>query len=797
MLAASIGEHMRQVLQSRATTLLRRPAVRVLVGLLALGGSALVFLPLFGLPGFELSLALAIAVGTLGGGVGIAAAAQERRILQGQEPGLKDLPRPERPGPAVASALGAALLLNVAVLLPPFLSSTLYALLTTQCDPFELVGFYPLLTLPSAALSATAGVLCGFWARRPGRAVLAYIGLVLLSGLHTAWPIVFGPQVYAFNHFLGHLPGPLYDEALTITPRLAWFRLETLLLTGLLALLTSYTLDVREGRLTRPRLGLGAWASLVLLVGAVALIEARAPALGLRMTDAWLAEQLGGVRDTPHFRLHYPRGMDRQNLERLVRDMEFRHAQLSRFLGQAPSERIRVYVYRTDEEKQALVGAGRTQFAKPWRYELHINDRPFPHTSLHHELAHVMAAPFGSGPFRVTTRLGFWPLMGVIEGFAVAADDPVQGELTLHQWAAGMRRQKLAPDMRKLMGTEGFYQSAAARAYTVAGSFLRYLADTYGPEKVRTLYAHADFQAAYGRTLDELVTEWERFLDTMPLDEGAASRAFVRFRTGSLFTRTCAREVARLQKDAQASLASDPQEALELYTRSAELQPEEPYWVIGRALALDQLDRSAEAAQLLATLAEKVKEQPALEAEVAMDQAELALRLEQLGEARRHLERVLALAPSPELSRTALVRLSALDSPSRLKTVELYLRSPQEELRLLRLALALEVDRKEPYLNYLLGRRLGQVGDPALGMEYLQRALSAGSPLPQPVLREALKSLVENAYLAGDCGAVRHHVGALPDFGPGFKAEALEWTARCDFEDAAFQGPLVPRQAFR
>ena len=367
------------------------------------------------------------------------------------------------------------------------------------------------------------------------------------------------------------------------------------------------------------------------------------------MTHEYLAEQLGGTRDTEHFRLHYPRGMDREAVERLSRDLEFRHHQLSQFLGGAPTERIHVYLYKTEEEKQALVGAGRTQFAKPWLAELHINDKPFPHTSLHHELAHVMAGPAGSGPFRVTTRLGLWPLMGVIEGFAVAADDPIQGELTLHQWAAGMRRQKLAPDMRKLMGTEGFYQSAPSRAYTVAGSFLRFLADTYGPEKVRALYAHADFQRAYGRPLDELVTEWERYVDALPLDEAAISRAFLRFRTGALFTRACAREVARLQKTAQEALASDPQEALELYRRATELQPEEPTYPMGQAIALDQLDRTTEAAQLLATLAAqpKVKEQPALEAEVVMDQADMALRLNQLAEAQGYLERVLASGAQP------------------------------------------------------------------------------------------------------------------------------------------------------
>ena len=70
---------MRQVL-FRAKELLRRPPVLVLAGALALGGSALVFVPLFGVPGLELGLALSICVGLLGGGVGIAAVHQERRL---------------------------------------------------------------------------------------------------------------------------------------------------------------------------------------------------------------------------------------------------------------------------------------------------------------------------------------------------------------------------------------------------------------------------------------------------------------------------------------------------------------------------------------------------------------------------------------------------------------------------------------------------------------------------------------------------------------------------------------------
>ncbi|MCE9666714.1 tetratricopeptide repeat protein [Myxococcus stipitatus] len=786
---------MEQVL-TRALALSRRPAVLAILLLLAAGGSALVFLPLFGIPGFELGLAMAVAVGVLGGGTGVAAAALERRILLGEDPRPARATRAQGAGGATSRALGAALLLNVAALVPPLLASTLFAWLRTECDPFELVGFYPMLALPSAVLASASGVLCGFAARRPSRGVGLHLLLVLLSLVPTVWPIVAGPQVFAFNHFLGHLPGPLYDEALALTPALGWFRLETLLWAWVFSGLAAALLDARTGRLSRS--GARGWGlvGLALPLVAIAFLEARGPQLGTRMTDGHLARELGGVRDTEHFRLHYPRGKAREDVDRLARDMEFRWMQVHRFLGVAPTERIRVWLYRDEEQKQRLVGAGRTQYAKPWRLELHIQDKAFPHSTLHHELAHVMAAPAGSGPFRVTTHLGLWPLMGVIEGFAVAADGPAQGDLTLHQWAAGMRRQKLAPDMRKLMGPEGFYQSAPARAYTVAGSFLLYLAETYGTDRLRALYAHADFDEAYGRPLGELVGEWEHFVDALPLDEAAIARAFARFRAGSLFSRACAREVARLTESARASLATDPADALERYTRAASLQPEEPGFHLGEAAALSALERYDEATAVLEQLSSKVKGQGVSEAEVAMARADVESRRQRPAEARRHLDAVLALDATPELTRTAQVKEAALESTARKEPIDAYFLAPREELRLLMLARALQAVPSDPYLNYLLGRRLQQVNAPALASEYLQRAL-ADESLPSALRREAQRLKVEASYLAGDCGAVRHEVGVLPDFGPAFKATALEWVERCDFEEKTFRGPLVPRQAFR
>ena len=51
-----------------------------------------------------------------------------------------------------------------------------------------------------------------------------------------------------------------------------------------------------------------------------------------------------------------------------------------------------------------------------------------------------------SPPFGVcATAFGMFPNAAIVEGLAVAADNPVD-DLTLHEWAAGMRQQKLLPD---------------------------------------------------------------------------------------------------------------------------------------------------------------------------------------------------------------------------------------------------------------------------------------------------------------------------------------------------------------
>ena len=435
----------------------------------------------------------------------------------------------------------------------PFVAAVLRTALTTRCSPFAQAGFFPLLVAPAALLAASAGVFCRIAFPARARWLAAYVLLLLASIAWTVWPLVLGPQVFAFNFFVGWFPGPLYDEALRVAPALGWFQLETVLWAAVLGTLAAALFPAPGPAHARHRARV--LAALAILGVAIAGLEMGAVRLGFRSSDAAVRSALGGRTETEHAEIVYPREKPPEEVERLRRDVEFRLAQLSRFFG-APPATVRVYVFRSPEEKQRWVGAGGTQFAKPWLGSVFLNDAPFPHPTLKHELAHLAAGAFGSRPFRVTSRWGL-PIMGVVEGVAVAADDP-SGELTLHAWAAGMRRQGLMPDLRTLLGPAGFWSAAPARAYTAAGSFLRYLQETNGTERLQRLLPHGDFTAAYGRSLDALVAEWERMLDALPLDESAVNRAFARFRAPSLFRRACAREVAGLAEEAHAPRLEQP-----------------------------------------------------------------------------------------------------------------------------------------------------------------------------------------------------------------------------------------------
>ncbi len=434
------------------------------------------------------------------------------------------------------------------------------------CGPAHGALYWALVALPGAVLAGLVGLTLGALFHARGRATLL---ASLLVPAFIVWSVVrfyVTPTIFAYDPFFGFYPGAIYDERIPLGLPLVSYRLGTLgWIVAFASLLTAAwgpraTLSLARLRerwpaltlaLTGAALGLGVW-----LAG---------PSLGHRHTARQIADELEGEAWSRRCVVWYDRSIDSRQARLTARDCDVRVSQLEAFYGVRVSRRIAVFLFANAAQKQSLMGAADTYIAKPWRYEVYLQYAAFPHPVLKHELAHVVAAEMAPGPLHITARASALPVPGLIEGAAVAAAWEGESESTPHQWSRAMLEAGMAPRVASLASL-GFFASASVTAYTAAGSFCRWLHDSFGAERFRRLYATGDFAGVYGRSLPSLERAWHGFLRTVPVSERTLTRARTRFRRASVFGRTCPYELEDLSDDAARHLeAGDLRRALDEY----------------------------------------------------------------------------------------------------------------------------------------------------------------------------------------------------------------------------------------
>jgi hypothetical protein len=520
-------------------------------------GIGLENLSLFARIGFEHALATSLLGSLVGIDVGgWLARAQQRRAVA---------PHTHR---QVLASLAVAVGLAIGLTLIPITLAAVVGLWKTTCDwSFGLVAEFgmPIVSTALAALvSYSIVTLVGaqrrFWSR-----LLPWLALVITAG-HGLWRFYSAPPVFSYNPIVGYFPGNLYDEDIRLSAAFWWARADAVSLVIALCAASVWRFDPashaaswRGAKLQRPA-SIAAAISLLALLSFAAL-RSQAGQLGYSIDASDIDRTLGSTLTTKHFNIHYDAAAPfAKDIELIADDHEFRYQQVVARLGIAPKGRIDSYYFANTDQKARWMGARDVEMAKPWRREIYLDHREFPHSSLRHEIAHIVAGAAGDPWFAVSAQrvLGM-PLRinpGLIEGMAVALDWPggFERNQTPHQAVRVIQAMGQQPTLRDLMSL-GFLSMSSSTSYTTAGSFVHFLFETYGADKVRKYYGNGgDIMDAFGIDAVTMQSNWRDMLATIAISNDVITANRERFRQGSVFSRPCPHAIAKAQRAAETAM---------------------------------------------------------------------------------------------------------------------------------------------------------------------------------------------------------------------------------------------------
>jgi len=522
----------------------RTAAVVSAIGLFAIG-----FLPLFGGPGYEISLAAGL---ILPSAAAIATALDVVRAESVVAP-VALVGRGVGSG-LVLAALGFA----TTILHGLRIAATSGSLAAGFCDLGGGALGYALTGGAGAVMGGAWGAVAGQFVRKAKRprlvCTLAGIVVPLASALVSVARFYTSPMIFAFDPFAGYFSGTLYDTVIDAGTSLLTYRLGSLCTLVALALVASVLVRDERGALRVADLRASIPARTRLALGLVATISSatltfEGAELGHWQTTATIERALGGFRAGSRCDVVYPDGERADQIALLVKDCDEELSHDESVLGTHFDGRLTAFFFRDANEKKHFMGAGDTYIAKPWRREVYLQLHSYPHPVLGHEVAHVVAGSFARGPFRITGALdGWWPNPGLIEGIAVAAS-PEEDELTHAQWARAMMELGILPPMRQIFSF-GFLGESSAKNYTLAGAFVEWVLAKWGTDVVRRWYGGEPLTALAGLDWDALDAQFRAWVGAQPLGPEARTYAKGRFDRPSVFGRTCPHVVDALRRQA-------------------------------------------------------------------------------------------------------------------------------------------------------------------------------------------------------------------------------------------------------
>ncbi|MCK6445616.1 MAG: hypothetical protein L6Q99_04425 [Planctomycetes bacterium] len=210
---------------------------------------------------------------------------------------------------------------------------------------------------------------------------------------------------------------------------------------------------------------------------------------------------------TKHFDVRYePGSRAGAFVEREAARAERDHAEICEALGVEPKGRYQLFLYDDVADLSATTGtSGTGGFSSGDQSHIPVNDDQ----TRFHELVHVIA-------YGRLQKAGNEPRnLFFAEGLANALLEHVHG-VHVHAVARFYLDRKVLPPLAEMAGAADFYAWLGARpgfnAYDVAGSYLRFLLDTYGTKKTTRYYMGATASVAFGVDEPKVEKAWREAL---------------------------------------------------------------------------------------------------------------------------------------------------------------------------------------------------------------------------------------------------------------------------------------------
>jgi tetratricopeptide (TPR) repeat protein len=316
----------------------------------------------------------------------------------------------------------------------------------------------------------------------------------------------------------------------------------------------------------------------------------------------------------------------------------------------------------------------------------------------------------------------------------------------------------------------------AGVSYALAGSFCKFLIDSFGIDRFKKLYQSGDFVLTYTRALPSLLTDWRMIVHRQQFTTNDSIKAQYFFCRSSIFGKECARVIANINSETRELLARHEfEKALASTERSLRLS-KTPEAAFQKTAALFELRKFKDVADFMETQLRDTSFGSAL-LPLHLRLGDAYWAMDSLVHAKQEYEKMARFHLNASYEEACILRLESLKNEQDCSELQVYFTYSMEDTvrmdRLLKLS--------SPIAQYLLARELA-------GKEKYSEACSILEHMSSSNLKSLEFFYLQRLGRAYFSMQEWKKAGALFEktlpvaLTRSLEIEIKEWIERCEFE---------------